>query len=155
MSVRVPPRSGYQQKPGGYAIVPAGCGGAQGFPTFPPRDSIPIEDDKKWKEIIVYGEEAKYGNFIHAAALHLKGTDEENVLKGIKEGWQVAVVRDPETNTLFLVSFVDREREKELFGDEQVRGIERVNHCIPEIYRANEGLKRVTAKKPALKEVAV
>lgn len=102
----------------------------------PPADSIPPKG-AKWKEAIAYG--AKWGNYINAT--QHKKIDSADPFKDVPGGEhldkkQVIIIRDSEGPNL-IISIVDREKEKELFGDEETRGmgIKAIQHAIPEHFR--------------------
>lgn len=123
--------------PGGYFSLVGGCGFVGGKHN-PPVDSIPPKG-ARWKEAIVVGNEAKWGNYINATQ-HQK-IDSADPLKDVLnkehlEKKQVIIIRDSEGPSL-IISIVDREKEKELFGDEETRGmgIKAIQHAIPEHFR--------------------
>lgn len=119
----------------GYFSLVGGCGFVCGK-HYPPADSIPPKG-AKWKEVIEYG--AKWGNYINATQ-HEK-IDSADPFKDVSgsehlDKKQVIIIRDSEDPNL-IISIVDREKEKELFGDEETRGmgIKAIQHAIPEHFR--------------------
>lgn len=122
---------------GGYFSLVGGCGFVGGKHN-PPADSIPPKR-ALWKETITYGNEAKWGNYINATQ-HEK-VDSADPFKDVLnkehlEKKQVIIIRDSEGPSL-IISIVDREKEKELFGEEETRGmgIKAIEHAIPEHFR--------------------
>lgn len=138
-----------------YIIVdpPEYCHGLSGcqmsISHLPVKDSIP-RPEEKWRETIDYT--ATHGNkvCVTGSRKDIPLDDPLSVVpieqRSNLDNKQVLIVRDD--NCGLIISFADREKEKELFGaDEEARGLDRVRHCIPEVYRemqrkqAKEGVK--------------
>jgi hypothetical protein len=125
------------------------CAATIGIHT-PAKDSIPPASDRHWIPEITF--QSTYGNKVEATQ-HSQGApyvQDLSFLGGRNlDSKQVMVIRDADCNTL-IISFVDREKEKELFGDEKERGIARVEPFIPEVWRKkNEEAVSKTVGVPA------
>jgi hypothetical protein len=123
-------------KSGRYFQVFSSCAAVHGIHKAA-KDSIPPLTDDQWKDVIDFS--SPYGNKVEST--HHSELDKDDPLKCLAllggenlHNKQVLIIRD-DTSPNIIFSFVDREKEKELYGDEKERGIERVEFCIPEIFR--------------------